>query len=319
MNKQLEIELYKKIYLIRRTEEQIQKYYPENDMKTPMHMSMGAEAIAVGVCHVLNDEDQIFTSYRSHAGFLAKTMDLEEFFFEMYAKDPSTLKGKGGSMHLCLPKKGFMGASAIVSTHIPIAVGCAWANKMNRNKRIVVIFFGDGAVDEGVFWESLNAACLMKLPILFVCEDNGFAVHTPISKRHGYASITDIISKFNCNVLKENTTDIEVIYELTRKSIKLIKTTQMPCFMELKYYRYLEHVGINEDFNAGYRSKDEFEEWYEKDPVNLQRKKLLELDYNEAEIQKMERGIDAQIERSIKLAQNASFSDRSELYKEIYS
>ena len=316
---ELNLELYKKIYLSRKTEEKIQEHYNEDEMKTPMHMSMGEEAIAVGVCHSLKEEDQIFGTYRSHAIYLAKTRDTDNFFAEMYGKGTSIQKGKSGSMHLCAPELGFMGSSAIVGSIIPIAVGAAFANKRKDNNKLVAVFFGDGATDEGVFWESLNVACLMKLPILFVCEDNGLAVHTPISKRHGYTSITDIVSKFNCNVLKENTTDIEVIYELTRKSIKLIKTTQMPCFMELKYYRYLEHVGINEDFNAGYRSKDEFEEWYEKDPVNLQRKKLLELGYSEAEIQKMERGIDAQIERSIKLAQNAPFSDRSELYKEIYS
>ncbi len=316
---ELNLELYKKIYLSRKSEEKIQEHYNEDEMKTPMHMSMGEEAIAVGVCHSLKAEDQIFGTYRSHAIYLAKTGDTDNFFAEMYGKDTSMQKGKSGSMHLCAPELGFMGSSAIVGSIIPVAVGAAFANKQKGNSKLAVVFFGDGATDEGVFWESLNAACLMKLPILFVCEDNGLAVHTPISKRHGYTSITDIVSKFNCNVLKENTTDVEVIYELACKSTKLIKTNQMPCFMELKYYRYLEHVGINEDFNAGYRSKDKFEEWHKKDPVNLQRKKLLDLDCNEAEIQKMERGIDAQIERSIKLAQNAPFSDRSELHKGVYS
>jgi len=316
---ELNLELYKKIYLIRKTEEKIQEHYNEDEMKTPMHMSMGEEAIAVGVCHSLKEEDQIFGTYRSHAIYLAKTGDTDNFFAEMYGKDTSLQKGKSGSMHLCAPELGFMGSSAIVGSIIPVAVGAAFANKRKGNNKLVAVFFGDGATDEGVFWESLNVACLMKLPVLFVCEDNGLAVHTPISKRHGYTSITDIVSKFNCNVLEENTTDAEVIYELTRKSIKLIKTTQMPCFMELKYYRYLEHVGINEDFVAGYRSKDEFEEWYKKDPVNLQRKKLSGFGCNGAEIQKIEGNLKAQIERSIKLAQKASFSDRSELYKEIYS
>lgn len=316
---ELNLELYKKIYLSRKTEEKIQEHYNEDEMKTPMHMSMGEEAIAVGVCHSLKEEDQIFGTYRSHAVYLAKTGDTDNFFAEMYGKDTSLQKGKSGSMHLCAPELGFMGSSAIVASIIPVAVGAAFANKREDNNKLVAVFFGDGATDEGVFWESLNVACLMKLPILFVCEDNGFAVHTPISKRHGYTSITDIISKFNCNVLEENTTDAEVIYELARKSIKLIKTTQMPCFVELKYYRYLEHVGINEDFNAGYRLKDEFEEWYKKDPINLQRKKLLEFGCKETEIKKIEEDLKAQIERSIKLAQNAPFSDRSELYKEIYS
>jgi TPP-dependent pyruvate/acetoin dehydrogenase alpha subunit len=271
----LSLELYKKLYLIRRAEEKIREHYMENEMKTPMHMSMGEEAIAVGVCHALKTEDQVFGTYRSHAIYLAKTQNVEDFFAEMYGKDTALLKGKGGSMHMCAPEAGFMGTSAIVASIIPVAVGAAFANKRKGNGKLVAVFFGDGALDEGDFWESLNVACLMKLPILFVCEDNGFAVHTPTSKRQGYASITDIVSRFNCNVLREKTTDVEIIYGLTLKAIESIKTTQMPCFIHLRYYRYLEHVGVNEDFDADYRSREEFEEWYKVDPVNLQRKRLL--------------------------------------------
>ena len=316
---ELNVELYKKVYLIRRTEEKIREHYNEDEMKTPMHMSMGEEAIAVGVCHSLKPEDQIFGTYRSHAIYLAKTGDTDNFFAEMYGKDTSLQKGKGGSMHLCDPESGFMGTSAIVGSIIPVAVGAAFANKRKGNDKLVAVFFGDGATDEGVFWESLNVACLMKLPILFVCEDNGLAVHTPKSCRHGHNSITDVVSQFNCSVFKEKTTDVEVIYELTCNAVRLLKETPKPCFLHLEYYRYLEHVGINEDFDAGYRSRDEFEEWYKRDPVNLQREKLLELGCDEAEIQRIERNIDAQIERSIKLAQKAPFSDESELYKGIYA
>jgi len=316
---ELNVELYKKVYLIRKTEEKICEHYYEDEMKTPMHMSMGGEAIAVGVCHSLKTEDQIFGTYRSHAIYIAKTGDTDNFFAEMYGKDTSLQKGKGGSMHLCAPESGFMGTSAIVGSIIPVAVGVAFANKRKGNGKLVTAFFGDGATDEGVFWESLNVACLMKLPILFVCEDNGLAVHTPKSCRHGHNSITDVVSQFNCSVFKEKTTDVEVIHELACNAIRLLKKNQKPCFLHLEYYRYLEHVGINEDFDAGYRSKDEFEEWYKVDPVNLQRKKLLEFGCNEAEIQKMERDIDTQIEKSIKLAQKAPFSDVSELYKEVYA
>lgn len=315
---EINLALYKKVYLIRKTEEKIREHYNEDEMKTPMHMSMGEEAIAVGVCHFLKEEDQVFGTYRSHAIYLAKTGDTDNFFAEMYGKDTSLQKGKGGSMHLCAPESGFMGTSAIVGSIIPVAVGAAFANERKGNDKLVAVFFGDGATDEGVFWESLNVACLMKLPILFVCEDNGLAVHTPTSKRHGYASITDIVSKFNCNVFKENTTDAEAIYELTRKAIKLIKTTQMPCFLHLRYYRYLEHVGINEDFDADYRSREEFEEWLKLDPINLQRKKLLEDGVKEKEIIKIEREIDNQIENSIRLAKKAPFAPSDELFKEVY-
>jgi pyruvate dehydrogenase E1 component alpha subunit len=289
----------------------------EDEMKTPMHMSMGEEAIAVGVCQALKAEDHVFCTYRSHAIFLAKTQKTDDFFAEMCGKDTALLKGKGGSMHMCAPEFGFMGTSAIVASIIPVAVGAAFANKRKDNGKVVAVFFGDGAIDEGDFWESLNVACLMKLPVLFICEDNGLAVHTATYKRRGYASITDIVSRFNCNVLKENTTDAEVIYELTRQAIRLIKTNQMPCFMHLRYYRYLEHVGVNEDFDAGYRSREEFEEWYKKDPVSLQREKLLKNGVREEEIIKFERETNNQIENSIRLAKEAPFSEASELYKDV--
>lgn len=311
----LNLELYRKLYLARRAEEKIRQHYMEDEMKTPMHMSMGEEAIAVGVCQALKAEDHVFCTYRSHAIFLAKTQKTDDFFAEMYGKDTALLKGKGGSMHMCAPESGFMGTSAIVASIIPVAVGAAFANKRKDNGKVVAVFFGDGAIDEGDFWESLNVACLMKLPVLFVCEDNGLAVHTATYKRRGYASITDIVSKFNCNVLKENTTDAEVIYELTRQAIRLIKTNQMPCFMHLRYYRYLEHVGVNEDFDAGYRSREEFEEWYKKDPVSLQREKLLKNGVREEAIIKFERETNNQIENSIRLAKEAPFSEVSELYE----
>jgi len=315
----LNIDLYRKLYLARRAEEKIREHYEENDMKTPMHMSMGEEAIGVGVCHALKTEDQVFATYRSHSIFLARTQKIDDFFAEMFGKDTALLKGKGGSMHMSAPESGFMGASAIVASIIPVAVGAAFANKQAGNGKIVTVFFGDGATDEGAFWESMNVACLMKLPILFVCEDNGLAVHTPASQRQGYNSITDIISGFNCNVMKEVTTDAEVIYKLTGKAIRWIKTKQQPCFMHLKYYRYLEHVGVYEDFDAGYRSKKEFEEWYKKDPVSLQRNKLLQQGVTEEEITRLEKEINNKIENSIRLAKEAPFADASEIYNGVFA
>ena len=315
----LNLELYKKLYLIRKAEEKIREHYAEDEMKTPMHMSMGEEAIAVGVCHALGADDQVFGTYRSHAVYLAKTGNVEDFFAEMYGKDTAFLKGKGGSMHMCAPASGFMGTSAIVASHIPVAVGAAYANRQQANGKITAVFFGDGATDEGVFWESLNLACLKKIPILFVCEDNGLAVHTPASLRHGYKSVYDIVSGYNCHVLKDSTTDCQAIYSLTVKATGLMKNTSMPCFLHLKYYRYLEHVGVNEDFNAGYRSREEYEEWLKKDPVQLSRRKLIKQGMKDSEIKKIEEAIDQRIADSVKRAKEAPFADARELYKGVFS
>lgn len=314
----LNLELYKKLYLIRRAEEKIIEHYHEDEMKTPMHMSMGAEAIAAGVCHALELKDQVFGTYRSHAIYLAKTQDSDSFFAEMYGKESSLLKGKGGSMHLCSPKHGFMGTSAIVASGIPVAVGAAFANKRENNGKIVSVFFGDGAVEEGVFWESMNIACLMRLPILFICEDNGLAVHTFFSERRGYSSIVDIISRFKCSVFSEAAADAEAVYDLACKAKESVRTAQMPCFIHLKYYRHLEHVGINEDFDAGYRNREESERHLAADPVSAQRKKLLDTGCGADEVKKIEQDIDRKINDSVAKAKAAPFADESVLHEGVF-
>ena len=316
---ELNVELYKKVYLIRNTEEKIREHYMEDEMKTPVHLSIGEEAVAAGVCQALNAEDQIFGTYRNHGIYLAKTGETDRFFAELYGKRTGIANGKAGSMHASAPESNFLGASAVVATTIPVAVGASFVNKRKNNGKLVAVFFGDGALDEGAFWESLNFACLKGLPILFVCEDNGLAIHSPTSDRQGYRSISDIVSKFECNVFEEETTDPEVIYRLTCNTIRMQKNTHKPCFLHLKYYRYIEHVGINQDFKFGYRSEEEFKRWYKVDPVRLQRKKLLENAYSEGELQELESEIDNQIDNSIKLAKKAPFPDGSELFKEVYA
>jgi len=314
--KELNLSLYQKTYLIRRAEDAIRANYASDKMKTPMHMSAGGEAIAAGVCQALRPQDQILGTYRSHGIYLAKTGETDEFFAEMYGKATGMAKGKGGSMHLTAADGGLICTSAIVGTTIPVAVGAAYANKMQKTGKVVAVFFGDGAVDEGVFWESLNSACVMKLPVLFVCEDNGFAVHIPAEQRHGYKSIVEIVKHFNCNVFSAETTDPEAICKLTLQAIEAMGRTQRPSFLHLTYYRYLEHVGINEDFDAGYRDRAEYEKWRKADPVVLQRKNLANW-LSDEEIKAVERTIDDQIEGSVRRANEAPFSRPQALYEDV--
>jgi len=316
--KELSLDLYKKLFLVRRAEQYIVKHYPENEMKCPMHMSMGQEAISVGVCHALEPKDQVFASYRSHAAFLAKTQDLDIFFAELYGRTTGTAQGKDGSMHLAAPDKGYVVSSGIVGSCIPMAVGAAFANKYLRNNQIACVFLGDGALDAGVFWESLNVACLMKLPVLFVVEDNGYAVNTPVHARQGFKDIADVVSKFQCHVWKQNTTDVETIYILALKAIELIKATEKPSLLHLKCYRYLEHVGIHEDFNMGYRTRSEYLEWYERDCLVLQRDRLLSIGYTGTEIAEVEKLIDEQIKNSIVRATLAPYPEPEALYRGVF-
>lgn len=312
------IKLYKKIYLIRKVEETIQKYYDENEMKTPMHMSLGEEAIVAGICTALKKEDQVFGTHRSHALYLSKTEETDLFFLELYGKSNGISNGKSGSMHLSNSEYGFMGGSAIVGGNLAMAVGAAFANKFQKNNKIVVVFFGDGAIDEGTFWESFNLACLLKLPIIFVCEDNNLAVYTNHEKRHGYKSITKIVSNFNCKTIEMNTTDVIKIFTKMDKIIKEVKENNCPYFMCLKYCRYLDHVGVNEDFHLSYRVKDKnFYKWIERDPVKTYRKKILKK-IDEQIIIDIEKKIDKQINNSLSLAKKTSFCKTTELYKDVF-
>ena len=316
--KQLNTILYKKMYLIRRVEEVIQALYPEDEMKTPMHMSMGEEAIVVGVCTALQTTDQVLGTWRSHAIYLAKTRETDRFFAEMYGKASGCAGGKAGSMHLSAPDHGLLCCSAIVGSIIPVGMGAAFANQYQKNGRKVAVFFGDGALDTGAFWESLNFACLRKLPILFVCEDNDFAVHTRREDRHGFRSITEVVSKFDCNVFEEDATDAEVIYQMAKDALKAMEGNGMPCLLRFHYYRYLEHVGVNYDFDAGYRSKEEYLPWFERDPVRLQRNKLLANYVSQEELAFIEDEIDEQIVKSIEAAKSAEFACASQVCKGVY-
>lgn len=314
----LNLELYKKLLLIRRSEEIIIENYKDDEMKTPMHMSMGGEAIPVGVCTALNQNDQVFGTYRSHALYFAKGGDINCFFAEMYGKITGVAKGKGGSMHLSYPEKNFLATSAVVGTTIPVGVGAAYANRIKKNKRLVAVFFGDGAIDEGAFWESLNLACVLVLPIIFVCEDNSFAVHTPAHARHGYREISEVVSKFKCKVLQTDSTDAREIFELTKNAIKILERHRAPVFMHLKYYRYLEHVGVYEDFSAGYRSKREFDKWFKKDPIKMMAKRLIEDGYNKEELLKIDNKIKDDTVSALRFAKKSKFPKASELLKDTF-
>ena len=316
--KDINIELYKTMYLIRMSEEKIRDHYPSDKLKTPVHLCIGQEAIVTGVISKLKSTDQVFGTYRNHGIYLAKSGNTDRFFGELFGKKTGEFRGKAGSMHLCAPGSGFMGSSAIVGTTIPLALGCAFVNQQKKNKKLTAVFFGDGAIDEGVFWESINFACLKKLPLFFICEDNDLAIHSKGSDRQGYRSITDIINKFDCHVIQSESTDPELIANLTTKGINHIRENNGPVFFHFKYYRYLEHVGINEDFQFGYRSRDEFESWYAIDPIRLQREKLLANGLNEDSLQKIENKIVAQIDKSILHANLAPFPAEADLYQDVY-
>ena len=315
----LGLDLFRKMYLSRRSEEYIIKYYPEDEMKTPMHMSLGQEAVSVAVCHAIGSSGLVLNSYRSHSTFLAHTENIDLFFAELYGRTNGLADGKSGSMHLADPERGHWGSVGIVAGSIPIAVGLAFSQKHLETDSITAVFFGDGAVDEGSFWESINIACVMKLPIIFVCEDNGYAVHTNNATRHGYHSISEVIAKFDCSVFYDESNDVESIYQVAKQAQQIVSSGKGPAFLHIKCYRYLEHVGINDDIQEGYRSLDEYQSWKIKDSLLLQRNKLIqEHKYTADEIYQLEREIDLKIEFSINRARQLPHPKPDQLFRGVF-
>jgi TPP-dependent pyruvate/acetoin dehydrogenase alpha subunit len=306
----IDLELYRKLYLIRYAEERIIQLYSTDAMKTPMHMSMGGEAISVGVCSALKPTDQVFGTYRSHALYLAKTGDTDNFFLEMYGKKSNIANGRNGSMHLCSLENELLCSSAIVGSTIPVAVGAAFANKYLQNGKMVAVFFGDGAVDEGVFWESLNFACLKKLPILFVYEDNDLAVHSFNKNRQAFLDILNILENYDIGYSFLDGTDAEEIYARTEM---LLEISDGPMFIQCRYHRYLEHVGVNEDYDAGYRNKSEYDRWCRIDPLKQQLDLISMVDALQ-----IEKDIRNQVNASIEKAQNAEFVNVNYIYDGVF-
>ncbi|MBI3725644.1 thiamine pyrophosphate-dependent dehydrogenase E1 component subunit alpha [bacterium] len=314
-----DLALYRKMQLIRRAEEKIQERYSENEMKTPVHLCIGQEAVVVGVLDALSPEDQVLGTYRSHGIYLARTNDPRSFFAEIYGRSSAHARGRAGSMHLASPAHGFLGTSAVVGTTIPLALGAAFANQRRKNGRTAAAIFGDGAIDEGVFWESLNYACLARLPVLFVCEDNGLAIHSPAEERHGYDSIEAIVERFRCHVARSDSTDPAVLSDLTREAISKQRETGQPAFLHFRCYRYVEHVGIAEDFDAGYRTRASFEEWKKRDPIQLVRRRLLEGGVERKTVDQIDQEIERELESAIALAKKAPFPPASDLEKDVFA
>jgi TPP-dependent pyruvate/acetoin dehydrogenase alpha subunit len=313
------LDLYKGLFLARRSEEYIIKHYPEDLMRTPMHMSMGQEFICVGVCVALEGKADVFASYRSHAAFLAQTRDTDRFFGELYGRTTGTADGKSGSMHLAQPERGHILSSGVVASQISVALGAAFANRQLNTGRTAVAFFGDGAVDAGVFWEAINSASLFHLPVLLVCEDNDLAVNTRRSERHAFKSLGEVAAHFGCDVYEDNSNDVESVYTLARSAAELAHRTRRPALLDIKCCRYLEHVGIGKDWNTGYRDEATFQkEWFSRDSLAVQRRRLLAQGVSEATILAVETDVEQAIQESVKRASLAPVPARERLYAGVF-
>jgi len=253
--------------LIRRVEERVIDLYPSDKIQSPVHLSIGQEPVAVGLCESMAPSDILFTTYRGHAYYIAKGGKLPELMAELYGRKGGVSGGKAGSMHLAAPEVGMMGSSAVVASTIPHGVGAALAAKVRGSKQAVITIFGDGATEEGVYHESLNFAVLHQLPVLFVCENNALAVHTSLRERQAYDMVAHAKSYGINTTVIEDGNDLIKIGDVGAKLLASLRAGGGPEWLMINTYRYKEHVGPGDDFTAGYRARSEMDRWLATDPL----------------------------------------------------
>ena len=312
--------LLRDMVLIRRFEEKIIEVYGQQDMKSPVHLYLGQEAIAAAVCFHLTKEDYLFTTHRSHGHCLAKGTDPKDLYAEFYGRSSGCCHGKGGSMHPADPDRGILGTSAIVGGGIPLAVGTALASNMRNDGRVSVSFFGDGASEEGSFHESLNFASIKKLPVVFVCENNFYAVASPIANRQPNVSAEKRAAAYGIPGVSVDGNDILEIFLAAKQAIERAKAKKGPTFIECSTYRWKGHVGPECDSTRGCRPLAEIENWINKCPIQrylefLTKKNVLqESDYIE-----LVEATDKMLDKALREAKQSPLPDEKELMNHIFS
>ncbi len=314
------LELFQCMKRIRFVEETIANRYSEQKMRCPTHLSIGQEAVAAGVCLALRKDDQVFGTHRSHAHYIAKGGNIKAMIAEIYGKATGCSSGKGGSMHLVDLAAGFMGSTSIVGNTIPVAVGAALANRLHENSRACCVFFGDSAVEEGVFHESVNFAVLKKLPVLFVCENNMYSVYSPLEVRQPKGrNIWEFAAGYGMLSDHGNGNDAVEVFNKTRAALEYIRGGDGPYFLEFVTYRWREHCGPNFDNDLGYRTEEEYLSWKEADPIVLLESQLLNQNaIMQADIDEMETATQADVDEAFDFAEESPFPDPEEALKGLY-
>ncbi|HEY0838513.1 MAG TPA: thiamine pyrophosphate-dependent dehydrogenase E1 component subunit alpha [Azospirillum sp.] len=306
--------LYRSLRYIRHVEEEVARVYPTDKIKSPVHLSIGQEFVSVGVCDLLEPRDHVSITYRGHAAYLAKGGNLDAMVAEMYGKKAGCSAGRGGSMHLVDMRAGVIGASAVVGTSVPVAAGFALTAKRRGTGGVVACFLGDGASEEGCFYETLNFAALHKLPILFVCENNGYAIHEPLAKRWATGRLTERVATFGIPAERLSDGDVFTVRRAAGAAIDAMRAGAGPAFLEVACYRWLEHVGPNRDYDQGYRPVAELEPWLANDQVARLAGMLAP-----AVVERIDAEIARAVAAAFAFAEQTPFPDPEDLYAHVYA
>lgn len=307
---------------IRLFEESLVDPILRGEIKTPCHLYTGQEAVAVGVCAALTDNDYILGNHRSHGHYLAKGGSIDKLMLEIFGKKDGCAKGRGGSMHIIDNQHGLLGTVPLVAATISLALGAALSSKINKDKKVTISFFGDGAVDEGVLHESLNFASLKKLPIIFVCENNLYSTHMPIKDCLANTKIYEFAKSYNMPSKQVQGNDVLKVYNTTKTMVKYAKNNQGPSFIECLTYRMRGHVGPDDNIQGEHtdiRPNKEVIKWAKKDPIKNFEKILMKKNIlNKQTINNIYKKLNSKIIKAYKLTLKSDFPKQGELLKHVY-
>lgn len=316
-NRSKGLQLLKQMMRIRQLEEKAYELYTQEKIRGFLHLYDGEEAVAVGVIDNLKKEDSIIATYREHGHALVRGISMESIMAELYGKAEGCSGGRGGSMHLYDKETNFLGGSAIVGNGLPMAIGVAMANKYENKNAIACCFFGEGAVDEGEFHESLNLASLWKLPVLFVCENNLYSMGMPFELAEAETNLVKKADTYNVQGSSVDGMNLTAVLDAAEKAIEYVRQKQKPYFLECQTYRYRAHSMFDPE---RYRSKQEIQKWKKKDPIttfadHLKQEKLL----SDKEFNQLEKEVAQEVKTAVEFAENGTDEPIEDITKYVYS
>ena len=310
-------ELLRQMLRIRRFEERCVELYSATKIRGFMHLYIGEEAVAVGVMGALSPEDAVVSTYREHGHALVRGISMESVMAEMYGRVTGCSRGRGGSMHLFDAATRFYGGNAIVGGGLPLAIGLGLADRMQGRNTVTACFFGDGAVAEGEFHESINLAALWRLPVLLCCENNQYAMGTALSRTHARTDLAVRAASYGVASQPVDGMDVEAVERAARKAVEAIRREGAPRFLELRTYRFRAHSMYDPD---RYRDKAEIEHWRRRDPIDVLTRRLHRAhELDQADLSAQEAAIAAEIEQAVQAAEAAPSEPVEDLTRYVYA
>jgi TPP-dependent pyruvate/acetoin dehydrogenase alpha subunit len=303
------VALHRDLLKVQLTEEFLAERYREQEMRTPAHFGSGQEAVAVGVCRALRPDDVVFSHHRCHNHYLAKGGSIYQLAAELYGRADGCSGGRGGSVHLTARDHGMIATSAILGETTAVAVGAALAFKLDGLDRVSVTFFGEGALDEGSFYEALNYASIKKLPVLFACENNLYATESPLSVRQAPdTDLCDRVRAFKVEAARIDGNDVLEVHRTTKNAVEILRRGDGPVFIECMTYRWREHVGphFDHELNRTYRTREEVEAWMDRCPVKRSEERLMEWGIaTSQQLDEWRRAMKTEVVETVERARNA--------------